>query len=421
MTLRDARIVVDGYQLRLAQGTGASTYARAVIRALQELGAHVGVLLDCRHHKDPFVQEALLFDAAEARSFSKTGLLLRALCALALGCRAARVPRPSRAGPQEGLWPTLGALYTAPSGYLIANQLFRRLGATLRVRVPDPVHVWHTTFPLPVRIRGARTISTILDIIPLALPWATLDDKVAFHKLVKQILSRSDAVATLSEHTKNDLVERFGAGPDRIHVTQVPVEAPQAPPAPQEIERRLRRYGLEPENYILYVGALEPRKNLGRVMQALALLDEDIPLVLAGRSLWWREEDARHSETLQRKGRLLALGYVPRADLAALFAGALCLAWPSLYEGFGLPPLEAMAHDCPVLTSTASSLPEVCGDAALYVDPYDVDDIAEKMQALIRDAALRQGLRRKGRERVALFSMERFTARIAKLYEDVLS
>jgi glycosyltransferase involved in cell wall biosynthesis len=199
------------------------------------------------------------------------------------------------------------------------------------------------------------------------------------------------------------------------------VEAPQAPPAPQEIERRLRRYGLEPENYILYVGALEPRKNLGRVMQALALLDEDIPLVLAGRSLWWREEDARHSETLQRKGRLLALGYVPRADLAALFAGALCLAWPSLYEGFGLPPLEAMAHDCPVLTSTASSLPEVCGDAALYVDPYDVDDIAEKMQALIRDAALRQGLRRKGRERVALFSMERFTARIAKLYEDVLS
>ena len=122
-----------------------------------------------------------------------------------------------------------------------------------------------------------------------------------------------------------------------------------------------------------------------------------------------------------RQRRAFFLDHVPRAHLPALYGGAIFFAFPSLYEGFGLPPLEAMAHDCPVLASHTSCLPEVCGDAAVYVDPYDVADIAEKIKTLLQDDRLRQRLREKGRERLGRYSMANYQRRLSDTYGQMLA
>jgi glycosyltransferase involved in cell wall biosynthesis len=182
----------------------------------------------------------------------------------------------------------------------------------------------------------------------------------------------------------------------------------------------LRVYRLRPQGYLLFVGNIQPRKNLGRLCQALTYLDGKLPLVVVGgRGFRWKEE-LRPARALIARKRVLLLNHVPREHLHALYAGARFFAFPSLYEGFGLPPLEAMAHGCPVLASNASCLPEICGDAALYADPYDVRDLADKMKALSDDEALRARLRENGRKRIVDYSIENYGKRLLDAYSRVL-
>jgi glycosyltransferase involved in cell wall biosynthesis len=142
--------------------------------------------------------------------------------------------------------------------------------------------------------------------------------------------------------------------------------------------------------------------------------------VVAGPQDEYSAPELRHARPLLAKNQLILLDHVPAPHLAALYAGALFLVFPSLYEGFGLPPFEAMAHGCPVLAARTSSLPEVCGEAALYIDPYNVDDMAEKIDAMLSDEKLRQSLRAKGDEQLARFSPDRHRRQVAEAYASVL-
>ncbi len=220
-----------------------------------------------------------------------------------------------------------------------------------------------------------------------------------------------------SEATARDLTTHFGVAPERLRVAYLGGPEPRVVD-PSDV---LARYALPPR-YLLFVGTLQPRKNLNRALRAFAIARQatrlPLALVLAG-------QPGRDAPRLRGMVAALGLendvrwlGYVPDADRPALFAGATAFVFPSLYEGFGLPALEAMAWGTPVLASSAGSLPEVVGDAGLLVDPYDVDELARAMERLLDDAALRERLIEAGRRRAATFTWERCAATVEAVIQE---
>jgi alpha-1,3-rhamnosyl/mannosyltransferase len=200
--------------------------------------------------------------------------------------------------------------------------------------------------------------------------------------------------------------------PARVTVVPEGVAADFTPGAAAGAPARLAPLGLRAGEYLLFLGTIEPRKNLRRVLQALELAGRDVgPLVVAGGGGWNNEPTVKELARLERAGRVKRLGYVSGDCRPLLVAGARALVYPSLYEGFGLPPLEAMACGTPVLTSNVSSLPEVVGDAAVLVDPCDVGALAAAIRRLWHDDGLRADLRARGLARARRFRWD-VTARL---------
>jgi glycosyltransferase involved in cell wall biosynthesis len=216
-------------------------------------------------------------------------------------------------------------------------------------------------------------------------------------------------VIAISGTTRDDLVRHEGISPAKITVVHHGHGRHFQPAASAAIEMVRQRYTLAGP-YLLFVGTLQPRKNLERLLAAfdrVAASEPSLTLVLVGAIGWQPERLTNALGALAARDRVKVLGFVDDADLPPLMSGALALAFPSLYEGFGLPALEAMACGTPVLTSTTSSMPEVVGDAGLLVDPLDVNAISAGLTRLVRDDALRAGLRQRGLARAATFTWER--------------
>jgi glycosyltransferase involved in cell wall biosynthesis len=215
-----------------------------------------------------------------------------------------------------------------------------------------------------------------------------------------------------SAATAADLTAAHGVDSARVRVVYLGRDETLAPVRDGLVLANAQaRYGIG-GRYLLYVGTLQPRKNLARVISAFSQLASasalaDVQLVLAGKRGWLYDDLFTQVARLGLAGRVLFPGYIPESDLPALLGGALAFVYPSLYEGFGIPVLEAGACGVPVITSNTSSLPEVAGDAALLVDPYDVDAIADAMYRLVTDEALRAELTRRGAENVKRFSWEK--------------
>ena len=195
-------------------------------------------------------------------------------------------------------------------------------------------------------------------------------------------------------------------------------------PAPQEEIQRVRESLNLPEEYFLFMGNVEPRKNLLRLIQAYERLCTRLPqaprLVVAGAKGWRNSEIYESVQKPALKERVLFTNYIPEEDLRGLLCGATAFLFPSLYEGFGIPPLEAMACGVPVMASNAASLPEVTGDCAVQVDPYDLDSMANGMEQLYTDAALRQELSRRGPERAKTLTWDQAAADLMKLYMELI-
>ena len=222
--------------------------------------------------------------------------------------------------------------------------------------------------------------------------------------LLPRVLRRAALVLTVSETMRGEIVEHYRLAPDRVAVV------PNGCDAERFAGAGPRPAGL-PARYLLFVGTLEPRKNLARLLEAHRRLRETTPgappLVIAGGIGWRVEGLVRDLEAHTRSGDVRVLGYVEDALVPALYAHATALLLPSLYEGFGIPVLEAMAAGCPVVTARRGGLPEVGGDAAVYVDPEDPGDIARGVAQLIADDGLRRRLATAGRGRAAEFTLER--------------
>jgi glycosyltransferase involved in cell wall biosynthesis len=274
----------------------------------------------------------------------------------------------------------------------------------------------HLSAPLPIAMR-VPTILTIHDVIPLRLPHTTPDNRSEMLRRLRTGARLANKIVTVSEASKADICGDLGVTPEKVVVTYQSADiAPLNDSERGQTPAVLDRHGLKPQRYILFVGAIEPKKNLGRLIEAWLAIDTDIPLVIAGRKAWLWEKEIALAQGAAAKGRVLFLDYVPSSDLPHLYAGALFLAFPSLYEGFGLPPLEAMISGCPVLTSNVASLPEVCGDAALYVDPMSPADIRNKLTRLLGDADLRTRLAQAGVAQAQKFSAAAYAERLKTVY-----
>ena len=434
--LQGVRVGVDGFNLAMARGTGVATYGRVLTEVLGELGCAVDVLYGMAiGAKTPaMLREVLFFDGLDLERARKppvpfSSRWLGERMSTRFGRWALEVPVTGRvvADGFAGRLPHFDRILNVPDLYPLAERHFKRTRRFLRVRVPDPPAIMHWTYPLPVLLEGARNIYTFHDMVPLRLPYTTLDNKRAYLRLIRGCLRWGDHICTVSEASRADILGLFAVSPDRVTNTYQTSALPAAPVPPAELDAWLAGlFGLRQEGYFLFFGALEPKKNVGRIIEAYLAARVRTPLVIVGGRAWKSETELRLVQT--KEGARVAgteqvrmLEYLPAAWLAGLVQGAKAVLFPSLYEGFGLPVLEAMQLGVPVLTSTQSSLPEVAGEAALLVNPYRTTELAEAIRWLEHDKTLRERMSAAGVEQAGRFSRTVYQARLAGLYRRVLA
>jgi glycosyltransferase involved in cell wall biosynthesis len=284
------------------------------------------------------------------------------------------------------------------------------------------IDIYHSTNFITPPLRKARGVVTIYDLIMLFPEFGV---PLFPREELRRYIERADAILAISEHTKRDIIHFFNVPEDKVRVTLLAAdERFRCIADPEGIRSVLGRFGIEGD-YVLYTGPMELRKNVPAIVRAFATLkvEKRVPhrLVLAGnKGGGCYDEVLEIVRTLGLENDVIFTGFVPDEDMPYLYNGAALFAFPSLYEGFGLPPLEAMACGCPVVTSNTSSLPEVVGDAGLMVDPHRPEELADAMGKILGDSALRAELREKGLRRAAEFSWRRCAEETLAVYRFVL-
>ena len=266
------------------------------------------------------------------------------------------------------------------------------------------------THYLPI-FAPSRSAISILDVSYIRFPELFKpNDLNQLTKWTGYSVKKAKGVFTISQASKDDIIKEYGIPGYRIAVTYPGIKKAEGIRYKELSMEELReKYGIK-KDYILFVGTLQPRKNVSRSIEAFSKLNQDIELVIIGKKGWLYEEILVAPKKYKVENKVKFLDSVPDEDLPCFYKNALCFVLPSLYEGFGLPVLEAMEYGCPVITSNISSLPEAGGDAALYVDPQSTDDLKKSLELVINDKKLREKLIKKGYEQVKKFSWEK-TAR----------
>ncbi len=267
-----------------------------------------------------------------------------------------------------------------------------------------------------------KLILTVHDLSPIAVPELFNIKARLWHKFIgiRSLIKRADVIVAISEYTKSALIDVLKVPESKIHVASLGIDQESYhPELAVSILRDVRnRYSL-PADYIFYVGTIEPRKNLNRVIEAFEKIDGPESLLIAGKWGWKYSSLMDRIRNSPKRSKIHLLGYVPEGDKPYIMKLARVFVWPSLYEGFGLPALEAMAVGTPVLTSNVTSLPEVVGDSALMVNPYNVDDIAKGLEILLRDEHVRSLYTVKGIERAREFTWDKTAARIHEIINNM--
>jgi len=312
-------------------------------------------------------------------------------------------------------------------------QLFRYvkapiLGAKFREYMLGPIDadiVHSNTFCVPrFRDKNKRLVVTIYDLTVITHPECHQRFNVKHCKKgIEDAIKYADAIIAISEHTKKDLMDIAGAPEDLITVTPLAPAPDLKPTADKKTLEKVRQKYKLPDKYILFLGSLEPRKNVVTLIKSYARLAEEYKkearLVIAGAKGWL---NSPVHDTLKRLGlmeRTAFTGYVDSEDLPALYSMARCFVYPSLYEGFGLPVLEAMACGAPVITSNTSSMPEVAGTAARLVDPLDEGELTEALEEILGSKAIREEMRKKGFLQAKKFSWEQCAEKTLQVYKKV--
>jgi len=286
---------------------------------------------------------------------------------------------------------------------------------------PDLFHATNyvaSSFDCPV-------VVTVHDLSFLRYPETHPEERLAWLSdgLPRTLLHAKRIIAD-SQFTKEELVSLLGVPKDNINVVHLGVGSNFRPLDNEVLALKLKEFDLEPKEYILSVGTLEPRKNILSLLQAYELLPDSLktrwPLVVVGMRGWKDQVISKRLDVLVSSGRIRVLGYISIDKLAAVYAGAALFVYPSIYEGFGLPPLEAMASGVPVITSNRASLPEIVGDAGVLIDPEDIESLAQIIESLLDDRGKREQMARMGLQQGQKFTWKACAEKTFSVYQDVL-
>ncbi len=314
-------------------------------------------------------------------------------------------------GPDSALWRKLGSAWRVAG---LAAQL-RRDGVEL-------FHGLSNELPLGIEKAGVRSVVTIHDLIFERFPelYPPIDRRIYQWKF-RSAAARADVVVAISEQTKADLVERYGVPPARIRVVyQGCHPAFQAPADPAALAEARVRLAL-PDRYVLQVGTVERRKNLLLTVEALSGLPADVQLLVVGRQTEYAEEVRQRAQRLGVAGRVRFLTGVGTGDLAALYRLAAAATYPSIFEGFGIPIVEALFCGAPVVTTAGGVFPEAAGPGSAYVDPQDADGLRAALRAILEDEGRRAAMRRAGLDFVQRFRDEAIAEGIFAAYQAALA
>jgi len=432
-------VCIDGFNISLAKGSGIATYGRNLLENLQDLGFGTQVLYGPANEKrsSNVLNEAGLVDAErppKKLNRREKSRRFRATLMSRFGREAYSIT-PSG----EVIWPSQGGGRPAADNFWASQNLFayanRAFSAYSKetplsftesgsVKAPD---VMHWTSILPIYAKHVPNIYTIHDLIPLRLPHTTLDDKAVYGAMCDKIAKRADHIAVVSEATRQDVIRILGVSENRVTNTYQAVNIPhhlKIRPQADVVTELEGVFGLGWKSYFLHFGAVEPKKNLGRIVEAYLASGSKTPLVLIGGRAWLDDGELALLKQVKRDGgdgadRIRQYEYMPFSILVSLIRGAKATLFPSLYEGFGLPVLESMALSTAVLTSNGGALPEVAGDAAIVVDPYDVQAITSGIKALDADEGLRASLETWGLRQAENFTREAYQTRLVELYRSI--
>jgi glycosyltransferase involved in cell wall biosynthesis len=303
------------------------------------------------------------------------------------------------------------------------NRIWHRLHLPIAVEwIVGQVDLFHSPdFTLPPVRSGTKTMVTVHDLSFLRLP-DCFEPALLRHLTtnVPRAVRGADWVLVDSASTRRDVIELLEVAENRVSVVYPGVDPRFKPIKDRQILERVQRKYHLPPRFILSVGTVQPRKNYAGLVQALALLDDDISLVIVGGKGWLYKDLFQKVRDLDMEERVCFAGFVDDADLSAIYNLAEVFALPSLYEGFGIPPLEAMACGTPTIVADNSSLPEVVGDAGLLIDAHDPQTLASALTRLIRDATLRQKLGERGKAQARKFTWQNAARTLLATYKRVV-
>lgn len=423
------RIGIDGFNLAMARGTGVATYARTLSYCLEQMGHHVDVLygMDITRYMSPALREVMFFDGLgqdipqrKAKFFSARWWRNRR--SDFLGEEAVTIPISGRVESRSFInrLPAYDRLLNAPFLFEKAAQRYRTLKRFTPLSIPNPPQIMHWTYPLPIYLKGAINIYTMHDLVPLKLPYTTLDDKKYYSRLIADICEKADGICTVSEASRNDIINFHPEAAEKTYNTYQSVQPSQKiiNMSSAQVEKEIdAAFGLKFDSYFLFFGSFEPKKNIGRIIESFLEADTQRKLVLVGAMAWKSEQEVRFLERGIQLNRIMKIDYLPDTLLGALIRGARAVLFPSLSEGFGLPVLEAMALGTATLTSQEGALREVAGNNAVLVDPYDISAITCGIEKLDRNNELCNKLAHEGPFQASNFDMPHYAARLNSMYE----
>lgn len=421
------KVSIDAFNLARSHGTGIATYGRILSRSANALGHDISLLFggETGNSNDPLLNEVRLMDEGRDGKKLPIPMLVRygigALGGASTARRGFEVPMSGRVVMPIGLPREANRLWNVQNLFIKADIAFRATGRFTSV-ANYGVDLAHWTYPLPIRIPKACNVYTLHDLVPLKLPYTTADTKRAYYRMCQRIAREADHILTVSECSRRDIIEMLGVEPHRVTNLYQASDTAQMIEGVSDVD--IERYvegvlGIAPKGYFLFFGAIEPKKNIARLLEAYLGSGTNAPLVIVGGPGWGSKKDMALIDSmaaLDTGKRIRWLGYLPRATLTRLIAGARAVLFPSLYEGFGLPVLEAMELGTPVITSNLSCLPEVGGEGPQYVNPYDVQSILSAIRTVDADEDLRADMASKGLVQARQFSPAAYQARLAEFY-----